>query len=101
MRQIVAAALPLGKGVLVDPFAGSGSTLAAAEAMKLRSIGIEMNETYFAMARRAIPKLAAYRNGNPVNEPVTAKTRPRRRLRRKAASSGVVDRLSDCSRRKS
>lgn len=101
MRQIVAAALPLGKGVLVDPFAGSGSTLAAAEAMKLRSIGIEMNETYFAMARRAIPKLAAYPSGNPVDEPVTANTRPRRRLRRKAASSRVVDRPSDRSRRKS
>lgn len=63
MRQVVAAALPLGKGVVVDPFAGSGSTLAAAEALKLKSIGIEVNEGYFAMAKKAIPKLASYRNG--------------------------------------
>ncbi len=63
MRQIVAAALPLRKGVIVDPFAGSGSTLAAAESLKLRSIGIEINKAYYAMAKRAIPKLATYQNG--------------------------------------
>ena len=64
MRQIVAASLPLGKGVVVDPFAGSGATLAAAEAVGLRSIGIETNKNYFKMAQRAIPMLAAYRNGS-------------------------------------
>jgi DNA modification methylase len=31
--QIVRASLPLGEGVVLDPFAGSGSTLAAAEAV--------------------------------------------------------------------
>jgi len=64
MRQIVSAVLPLGKGVIVDPFAGSGSTLAAAEAMGLRSIGVEINETYFKMAQKAIPRLVTFRNGN-------------------------------------
>jgi DNA modification methylase len=64
MRQIVTAALPLRKGVIVDPFAGSGATLAAAESMGLRSIGIEINKTYFEMARRAIPRLATFRNGS-------------------------------------
>jgi DNA modification methylase len=63
MRQIVAASLPLGKGVILDPFAGSGATLAAAEAVGLRSIGIETNKKYFKMAQKAIPTLAAYRNG--------------------------------------
>lgn len=62
MRQIVAAALPLGKGVIVDPFAGSGATLAAAEVMGLRSIGIEINKTYFEMAQKAIPRLATLVN---------------------------------------
>lgn len=62
LRQIVIAALPLGKGVILDPFAGSGSTLAAATAVGLRSIGIEMNATYYAMACKAIPKLAAFQN---------------------------------------
>lgn len=64
MRHIVAAALPLGKGVILDPFAGSGATLAAAEAMGLRSIGIEINKTYFEMAKKAIPGLATFNNGS-------------------------------------
>jgi len=59
VRQLVAAALPLGKGVILDPFMGSGSTIAAAQALGVTSIGIEVNAEYFCMARRAIPMLAA------------------------------------------
>lgn len=57
MRQIVRAVLPLAKGVVVDPFAGSGSTLAAAEAIGYQSIGIEKDPHYFAIASTSIPKL--------------------------------------------
>ena len=66
LRQLVKAALPLGKGVILDPFMGSGSTIAAALACGLDSIGLEVNREFFDMAQRAIPKLAAYRplNGN-------------------------------------
>jgi site-specific DNA-methyltransferase (adenine-specific) len=59
MRQIVRAVLPLGEGVVVDPFAGGASTLAAAEAVGYSSIGVEKDETYFDVACGAIPKLAA------------------------------------------
>lgn len=59
LRQIVRAVLPLGTGVVVDPFAGSGSTLAAAEAVRYESIGVEKDEVYFEIAREAIPKLAS------------------------------------------
>jgi site-specific DNA-methyltransferase (adenine-specific) len=59
MRQIVRAALPLGRGVLLDPFMGSGSTIAAATAEGLSSVGLENNQEYFAMAQRAVPALAA------------------------------------------
>jgi len=59
MRSVVLASLPLGKGVIVDPFAGSGSTLAAAEALGLACVGIERDPEYAAMAARAIPLLAA------------------------------------------
>ena len=59
MRQLVHGVLPLGRGIVLDPFAGSGSTLAAAEAVGYRSIGIERDPHYFEMASKAIPKLAA------------------------------------------
>ena len=60
LRQIVRAALPLGEGVVLDPFAGSGSTLAAAEAVGYSSIGLENDSEYFDLACGAIPKLARY-----------------------------------------
>jgi len=61
MRQIVRAVLPLGEGVVLDPFAGAGSTLAAAEAVGYESIGVERDPEYFRIARQAIPRLAALR----------------------------------------
>lgn len=61
MRQLVRAALPLGKGVILDPFAGSGSTLAAAEAVSYQSLGVEKDPEYFKLAAKAIPRLAALR----------------------------------------
>ena len=63
LRQLVRAVLPLGKGVVVDTFAGSGSTLAAAEAVGYESMGVEKDETYFKLACNAIPGLAAYEPG--------------------------------------
>ena len=61
LRQIVRAVLPLGTGVILDPFAGGGSTLAAAEAVGYQSIGVERDEQYFKVACKGIPKLAALR----------------------------------------
>jgi len=58
MRQIVRAALPLGQGVVLDPFMGAGSTIAAALAVGYRSIGVEVDRTYYHIAQRAVPKLA-------------------------------------------
>ncbi len=58
LRKIVRASLPLGEGYILDPFCGSGSTLAAAEAMGLESVGLERYPEYYSMAKDAIPKLA-------------------------------------------
>lgn len=58
MRQIVRASLPLGKGLILDPFMGGGSTIAAALAVGYESIGIEIDQTFCGMAKRGIPKLA-------------------------------------------
>ena len=58
LRRIVYASLPLGEGVVLDPFMGSGSTVAAAEAVGYCSIGIERIPDYFEMSRAAVPALA-------------------------------------------
>lgn len=63
MRQLVHAILPLGTGVVVDPFAGSGSTLAAAEAIGYQCVGVERYKDYYDLASEAVPKLAALGNG--------------------------------------
>jgi site-specific DNA-methyltransferase (adenine-specific) len=52
LRQIVRAALPLGKGVILDPFMGSGLTIAAAAACGLRSIGLEATRNISAWPKR-------------------------------------------------
>lgn len=59
LRQIVRAALPMGKGVILDPFMGSGSTIAASIASGITSIGLEIQPKFFEGARAAIPRLAA------------------------------------------
>ena len=70
MRQVVRAALPLGEGVVLDPFMGGGSTIAAARAVGYVSIGIESDMEFFTMAKEAIPKLATLvPNGNPKKHP--------------------------------
>lgn len=80
MRQIVRAALPLGEGVVLDPFMGGGSTVAAACAVGYLSIGIESDPEFFAMARVAIPKLASLVANGETNHRLGSS-------RRKAANS--------------
>ena len=59
LRQLVRGALPLRKGVILDPFAGSGSTLAAANHIGYRSIGVELSAHYVEIAKKSIPDLKA------------------------------------------
>jgi len=63
LRALVRGVLPLGEGIVLDPFAGSGSTLAAAEAVGYESIGVEKDPQYFDLAVRSIPKLVTLKNG--------------------------------------
>ena len=46
-------------GILLDPFMGSGSTIAACEAVQVESVGLELDPHYFSLAKTAIPQLAA------------------------------------------
>lgn len=59
MRQIVRASLPLGEGIVLDPFMGAGSTIGAAFAVGYESIGVESDPVFYAMAQKAIPLLSA------------------------------------------
>ena len=65
MRPLVRAVLPLGEGRIIDPFAGSGSTLAAANAVGYESVGVELNDCYVQLARNAIPKLESLKTIDP------------------------------------
>ena len=58
MRQIVRASLPLGVGVVLDPFMGGGSTIAAAVSVGYESVGVEVDPAFFRVAQQAIPKLS-------------------------------------------
>lgn len=58
LRKVVYAALPLGSGIVLDPFMGSGSTIAAAKAVGYKAIGVERHKEYFDIATKAVPKLA-------------------------------------------
>lgn len=64
MRTLVRGVLPLGQGVVLDPFCGAGSTLAAAESVGYESIGVEKDPHYFEIAKKALPKLAVFKNGS-------------------------------------
>ena len=63
LRSLIRGVLPLGEGIVLDTFAGSGSTLAAAEAVQYESIGVEKDPRYFELAKQAIPKLVKFKNG--------------------------------------
>ena len=66
LRQVVRAASPLGEGIVLDPFAGSGSTLAAANAVGYASVGIEIDAKYVNIARNAIARLESLDEVDPV-----------------------------------
>lgn len=86
LRQVVRAILPLGDGVVLDSFAGSGSTLAAAEAVGYESIGLEMDADYLDVAETAIPALAQLDLSIGSNGRVQGATTDRDRASRRAAA---------------
>jgi site-specific DNA-methyltransferase (adenine-specific) len=67
MRQIVRASLPLGEGVVLDPFMGGGSTIAAALAVGYESVGVEIDSAFLQVAIAAIPRLARLSGNRKAN----------------------------------
>jgi site-specific DNA-methyltransferase (adenine-specific) len=58
LRKLVYSSLPLGQGIVADPFMGSGSTVAAAEAVGYSCLGVERLAEYFSISQQAITQLA-------------------------------------------
>lgn len=59
LRILCRSLLPLGKGTILDPFCGSGSTIAACMAISYSSIGIELDEVYYGELQSNIAALSA------------------------------------------
>ena len=90
MRKIVFAALPTGDGIILDPFSGGGSTVAAALHFGYDCIGLERDAQFYEMSKAAVPKLAAlYPNlfTQTANDSATAE---RRKVSRAPVSSATL-----------
>jgi DNA modification methylase len=62
MKYIIKLLAPPGNPTLLDPFAGSGSTLVAAKELGINAIGIEKEEEYCKIARKRIEYVDKIRN---------------------------------------
>ena len=76
MRQVVRALLPLGEGLLYDPFAGGGATLAAAHHLGFCSVGTELDAAYVASAMGGIPLLSAQARPGSLLDPLPLRFSP-------------------------
>ena len=54
MRYLIKLLAPPGNPILLDPFAGSGTTIIAAKQLGISAIGIELSEEYCEIARKRI-----------------------------------------------
>lgn len=95
LERIIAAACPPG-GLVLDCFAGSGTTLEAAERLGRRWIGIERSPLGVALARKRMIRLdGRARPGTPVHDYVECDKCKRIERRRKVQDSQDVVRVRD------
>ena len=58
LRILARTLLPLGTGIVLEPFAGSGSTIAACEVVGYESVGVELDEHHFVRLEDNIHRLS-------------------------------------------
>ena len=66
MRYLITLIMPPKDGILLDPFAGSGSTIIAAHQLGVKAIGIEKQAEYVEIANK---RLEYYKGFKEENEP--------------------------------
>lgn len=59
LRILARTLLPTGDGVILEPFAGSGSTIAACEAIGYESVGVEFDDHHFKKMHKNIKELSS------------------------------------------
>ena len=59
LRILVRCLLPVGTGRILDPFCGSGSTIAACQTVGYDAIGVEIDDEYFSLLRMNIDAFSA------------------------------------------
>lgn len=59
LRILVRSLLPLAHGTILDPFCGSGSTVAASRAVGYDAVGVEIDDAYYARLEVNVRRLAA------------------------------------------
>jgi site-specific DNA-methyltransferase (adenine-specific) len=79
MSWLITLITPPG-GVVLDPFAGSGSTLVAAQAEGMRYIGIEREAEYVAIARARLASATPHRKTQVMARALQTPITPRRRV---------------------
>ena len=70
LRILARTILPLGEGVVLDPFSGSGSSIAACKAIGYKSVGVEIDGENFAAMKENISFLSSLYpsfNGDDLN----------------------------------
>lgn len=58
LRILARMLLPLGRGTVLDPFAGGGSSIAACEAIGYDSVGVELDAHHFKKLERNVAELS-------------------------------------------
>ena len=66
MRYLITLIMPPKDGILLDPFAGSGSTIIAAHQLGVKAIGIEKQAEYVEIANK---RLEYYKSFKEEKEP--------------------------------
>lgn len=74
VERLIETFLPLQGDIILDPFAGSGSTIVTAEKMGKTGVGIELSEEYAALANQRIQEVTHSSDEEAESDQIAEKT---------------------------